>query len=233
MPPRPSTRVLLFHPERPPSASSIDWVAERLPHSRVLIPAVSARTAELPARTRHLPFAAPDDAVSGCAAETAALVAGEPAPPRYVVEAAVIALLEDAAVLVFDRELFRDLIALSCWSMNVPERPSDGLLAQHIGIASRMPAEFRDASGQAVDAVLSFDPERVRRVARARRLRARQDGPRRFGRLGKSAGRRPAIVYLDLLAAQAASRGPFAEEIRRLDRNRAEALLSLTAAVFC
>jgi len=234
MPPLPSTRILLFHPERPSSASSIDWIAERLHHSRVLLSAALAPTAELPARARHQPFAAPDDAVSACAAETAELLAGEPAPPRFVVEAAAMALLEDAAVLVFDRELFRDLIALSCWSMNVPERPSDGLLAQHIGIASRLPADFRDVSGQAVDAVLSGDPERVRRVARARRLRSRQDGPLRFGRLGrKSAGRRPAIVYLDLLAAQAASRGPFGEALHRLDRSTAEALLSLAAAVFC
>src|SRR5262245_58865750 len=157
MPRRPSTRVLLFHPDRPPSASSIDWIVERQRHARVLVPASLAPSADLPARARHEPFAAPESAVSDRAAETAALLAGEPAPLRFVVEAAALALLEEAAVLVFDRDLFRDLIALSCWSMNVPERPSDGLLAQHIGIASRMPVEFRDAAAQAVDAVLSGD----------------------------------------------------------------------------
>ena len=216
MPPGPGARVFLFHPGRPPSQSAIDWIVERQRHSRVIVPPVLLRHEALPARARHEPFSASEPPVAGRAAEAAAL-----------------ALLEDGAVLVSDREIFRDLIALSSWSMNVSERPSDGLLAQHIGIASRLPAAFRDAAGEAAGAILSGEVERITKVARARRLRARKDGPSRFGRLAKkSAGLRPAIVYLDLLAAPAAFRAPFAGWMRGLAKSETEALLSVAAAVF-
>ncbi|HYS78631.1 MAG TPA: hypothetical protein VEO94_07315 [Candidatus Dormibacteraeota bacterium] len=233
MPTGPSTRIFLFHPDRPPSPSAIEWIVERQRHSRVLLPPVLLRHEALPARARHEPFAGPDPAAAGRAAQAAGLLAGTPPFSGLVAEAAALALVEDGAVLVSDREIFRDLIALSSWSMNVSERPSDGLLAQHIGIASRLPAAFRDTAGEAVAAILSGDADRTRRVVRARRLRARKDGPERFGRLGrKSAGLRPAVVYLDLLAAPAASGAPFAGWLRGLDTSAAEALLSVAAAVF-
>ena len=233
MPPGPGARVFLFHPGRPPSQSAIDWIVERQRHSRVIVPPVLLRHEALPARARHEPFSASEPPVAGRAAEAASLLAGPPPFSRFVAEAAALALLEDGAVLVSDREIFRDLIALSSWSMNVSERPSDGLLAQHIGIASRLPAAFRDAAGEAAGAILSGEVERITKVARARRLRARKDGPSRFGRLAKkSAGLRPAIVYLDLLAAPAAFRAPFAGWMRGLAKSETEALLSVAAAVF-
>ena len=232
MPSGPSTRIFLFHPDRPPSPPAIEWIVERQRYCRVILPSVLLRHEALPARARHEPFTGPGPAAER-AAEAAALLSAPSTFSRIVAEAAALALLEDGAVLIRDREIFRDLIALSSWSMNVSERPSDGLLAQHIGIASRLPAAFRDAAGEAIEAILSGDPERTRKVLRSRRLRARADGPARFVRLGrKSAGLRPAVVYLDLLAAPAATGAPFADWLRRLDRSAAEALLSVAGAVF-
>src|SRR5437899_2547434 len=232
MPPGPSARVFLFHPDRPPSPPVIDWIVERQRYARGVLPSVLMRHEALPARARHEPFAEPGPA-AGRAAGAAALPGAPPPCSRIVAEAAALALLEDGAVLIRDRDIFRDLIALSSWSMNVSERPSDGLLAQHIGIASRLPAAFRDAAGEAAGAILSGEVERITKVARARRLRARKDGPSRFGRLAKkSAGLRPAIVYLDLLAAPAAFRAPFAGWMRGLAKSETEALLSVAAAVF-
>ncbi|PYT16299.1 MAG: hypothetical protein DMF51_05075 [Acidobacteria bacterium] len=216
MPSGPSTRIFLFHPDRPPSPPAIEWIVERQRYCRVILPSVLLRHEALPARARHEPFTGPGPAAER-AAEAAALLSAPSTFSRIVAEAAALALLEDGAVLIRDREIFRDLIALSSWSMNV----------------SRLPAAFRDAAGEAIEAILSGDPERTRKILRARRLRARADGPARFVRLGrKSAGLRPAIVYLDLLAAPAATGAPFADWLRRLDRSAAEALLSVAGAVF-
>jgi hypothetical protein len=233
MSPGPSVRVLLFHPDRPVSRAAIDWIVERQRYARVIVPPELLRNEALPARTRHEPFSDPGPAAAGLAAEAAPLLAGSLPVFRTVAGAAVLALLEEGAVIVSDTAIFRDLVALSSWSMNLPERPTDGLLVQHLGVASRLPAAWRELSGGAVEAVLSGDPGRIGKVARKRRLQARRDGPERFRRLGeKSAGLRPAIVYLDLLAAPAAAGPPFGEWLRGLERSRAEALLSVAAAVF-
>ncbi|HLB78608.1 MAG TPA: hypothetical protein VJO72_16385, partial [Candidatus Dormibacteraeota bacterium] len=83
------------------------------------------------------------------------------------------------------------------------------------------------------EAVLAADQDRIVRLVRERRLRARRDGPERFRRLGRtSAGLRPAIVYVDLLAAFAAAGAPCIDWLRGLERSQAEALLSVTGAVF-
>ncbi len=48
----------------------------------------------------------------------------------------------------------------------------------------------------------------------------------------KSAGLRPAVVYLDLMAAPGAATPAFTGWLRGLEKERAAALLSVAAAVF-
>jgi hypothetical protein len=233
MPEGPSVRVLLFHTERPVSRAVIDWIADRQGHSRVIVPPSLAGLEALPPRARHEPFAAPGPDATRLAAEAAQLLAGAAPLSRVVVETACLALLEEGAVMVSGSEIFRDLVALSSWSMNVPERPTDGRLAQHLGIASRLPEAWRESAIESVEALLGGDPGRTARLVRERRLRARRDGPERFRRLGKtSAGLRPAVVYLDLLAAFSASGSSSRDWLGRLERKQAEALLSVAGAVF-
>ena len=233
MPSPASVRVLLFHPGRPLSRATIDWVAVRQAYSRVIVPTALLEGDDLPARARHEPFTPPAPESARIAAEAAALLAGPGSPLRGAAEASVLALLEGAAVIAADAAAFRDLIPLSSWSMNVPERPTDGLLVQHLGIAGRLPQAWRKPATAALEAVLSGDAGRIRRVARIRRLAARREGPDRFSRLAKrSAGLRPAVVYLDLLAASCAAAPEFAAWLGRLERDRAASLLSVAAAVF-
>ena len=233
MPEGPSVRVLLFHPERPVSRAVIDWIADRQGHARVIVPPSLAELEALPPRARHEPFSAPGPNTARLAAEASQLLAGAAPLSRLVAETAGLALLEEGAVMVSGPEIFRDLVALSSWSMNVPERPTDGLLAQHLGIASRLPQAWRESAIASAEAVLAADQDRIVRLARERRLRARRDGPERFRRLGRtSAGLRPAIVYVDLPAAFAAAGAPCIDWLRGLERSQAEALLSVTGAVF-
>ncbi len=233
MPPPTSVRVLLFHPGRPVSRAIIDWVVSRQSYARVIIPPALLGGDALPARARHEPFASPGPESARIAAEAASLLAGPGSILPHASEAAALALVSGAAVLAADTSTFRDLIPLSSWSMNVPERPTDGLLVQHLGIAGRLPAAWMKAAATALEAILSGDAERVRKVARERRLLARREGPEQFGRLAKkSAGLRPAVVYLDLLAAPGSAVPAFGEWLGRQDKDQAKALLSVTAAVF-
>lgn len=233
MPPPTSARVLLLHPERPVPKTAIDWVADRQSYARVIVPPALLPGDVLPARARHEPFAAPHPDAARVAAEAAALLADPGTCFRHVVEAAALALLEDAAVIAAGAGTFRDLIPLSSWSMNVPERPTDGLLVQHLGIAGRVPRAWREAAARALEAALSGDAARICKAARDRRLRARREGPERFARLAKkSAGLRPAVVYLDLMAAPGAATPAFTGWLGGLERERAAALLSVAAAVF-
>ena len=229
----PSVRVLLFHPERPASRDAIDWIAEHQAYSRVLVPPTLRAAGELPARANHEPFATPTQEDARLAIELSSLLVPAAGPPRVVAEGTVLALLASGALIATDTRMFRDFIPLSCWSMNLPERPTDGLLAQHLGVAGRLPATWGEVTEEAMEALLSGDSARLAPLARARRLRARRDGPERFGRLAKrSAGLRPGIVYLDLLASPGASGPEFAEFLRALDRPRALLLLSVAAALF-
>jgi len=233
MPPGPSVRVLLFNPDRPATRPAIDWIVERQRHARVIVPPSLWRPELLPARALHEPFVPADPDAALQAAGLSASLSVHPGGARIVAEATILALLEGGAVIAADTGMFRDLIPLSSWSMNLPERPTDGLLVQHLGIAGRVREAWSDASGEALDAILSADAPRLARAARARRLRARRDGPDRFGRLAKkSAGLRPAVVYLDLLASPGAGAAAFADRLRLLDRTRALSLLSVAAAVF-
>jgi hypothetical protein len=229
----PSVRVLLFHPDRPVPRPAIDWIVERQRYTRVIVPASLQATGALPSRALYEPFASSDPDDARLSTELSALLAGEDPPARAAAEATVLALLAVGAVVAADTEMFRDLIPLSSWSMNLKERPTDGLLVQHLGIAGRMPKTRGEAAEEAVEAILSGEVGRVRRIARARRLRARRDGPERFGRLAKkSSGLRPGVVYLDLLASSRADSPAFKEFLRGLDRPRALSLLATAAAVF-
>jgi len=233
MPPGPSVRVLLFHPDRPATRPAIDWIVERQRHARVIVPPSLFRPDLLPARALHEPFVPADPDAVLQATELSASMSPLQGGGRIVAEATILALLEGGAVIAADARMFRDLITLSSWSMNLPERPTDGLLVQHLGIAGRMREAWSDSSGEALDAILSGDAPRLARAARARRLRARRDGPERFGRLAKkSAGLRPGVVYLDLVASTGAAAAAFADRLRLLDRTRALSLLSVAAAVF-
>jgi hypothetical protein len=233
MPPGPSVRVLLFHPDRPATRPAIDWIVERQRHARVIVPPSLWLPDLLPARALHEPFVPADPDAALHATELSASLSAHRGGAGIVAEATILALLEGGAVIAADTRMFRDLISLSSWSMNLPERPTDGLLVQHLGIAGRMREAWSDAAAEALDAILSADAPRLARAARARRLRARRDGPDRFGRLAKkSAGLRPAVVYLDLLASPGAAAAAFADRLRLLDRTRALSLLSVAAAVF-
>jgi hypothetical protein len=229
----PSVRVLLFKPERPVSRTVIDWIADRQGYARVIVPPSLASLDALPPRARHDPFSPPEPGAARLALEAAHLAEGGSAAARIVAETAALALLEGGAVMVCGAEIFRDLVPFSCWSMNVPERPTDGLLAQHLGIASRLPEAWRESAAKAVRSVLSDEQARITALARERRVRARKDGPERFRRLGRtSAGLRPAVVYVDLLTAFSAAGPPFREWLAGLDASQAEALLSVAGAVF-
>lgn len=233
MAPGPSVRILLFHPDRGVSRETIDWIVDRQRHTQVIVPPFLQRSGALPPRAAHEPFASPDPDDARLAADVSTLLAPAEGPTLAVAEAATLALLAGSAVLAADTAMFRDLIPLSSWSMNLPERPTDGLLVQHLGIAGRLPGAWSDAAEEALEAILSGDPSRVSRAARARRLRARRDGPERFARLAKkSAGLRPGVVYLDLLAPAGATGPAFADRLRGLERPRALSLLSVAAAVF-
>jgi hypothetical protein len=233
MPPGPTVRVLLFHPGRPVPRTAIDWIVERQRYARVIVPPSLQHPDLLPPRALHEPFTLPDPEAAGPAAALPAILIPQDGASRSVAEAAGLALLAGGAVMAADTGMFRDLIPLSSWSMNLPERPTDGLLVQHLGIAGRLPEAWRDAAEEGLDAVLSSDTSRLARVTRARRLRARQDGPERFGRLAKtSAGLRPGVVYLDLLASPGAGTPAFADFLKSLDRPRALSLVSIAAALF-
>jgi hypothetical protein len=233
MPPPTSVRVLFGDPGRPVSRDAIDWVAVRQSYARVILPPALLEGDALPARGRHEPFESPAPESARLAAEAAALLAEPGSGVHAAAVAAALALLEGAAVIVPERSSFSSLIPLSSWSMNLPQRPTDGLLVQHLGIAGRLPRDWNESAAAALTAILSGDPALVRRVTRTRRLAARREGPSRFGRLAKkSAGLRPAVVYLDLLAAEGAAAPGFGEWLRGVAPERATDLLSVAGAIF-
>src|SRR5262249_11582914 len=150
----------------------IDWIAERLSHARVVVPPGAAIAERLPPRARHPPFTPAAEAVALEAAAWGTLLAPTPGPARPVAAAAALALLLRAPIPVAATSSCADLIPFSAWSMNLPERPTDGRLLQHVGVAARIPAAFRDTAEEARGAILAQDSDRVARAARSRRLRA-------------------------------------------------------------
>src|SRR3989441_10181408 len=173
MSPGPSVRVLLSPPEHSLSREPIDWIVDRQGYARLIVPPSLRRLDALPPRALKEPFSSPGTTAAGLAAEAAALLGG-PAPlSRVVAEAVLLALLEEGAVIVSDTAVFRALVALSSWSMSVPERPTDGLLVQHLGIASRLASAWSVSAIEAAEALVSSDNDRIARAAQGRRLPAR------------------------------------------------------------
>jgi hypothetical protein len=201
-------------------------------------------------RLAHPPFAAPAPDVRDLAAAAADLLAAVAAPrpaaagpgPRgpgraasstAAIEAAALALMNEAPLIVAGTDPFRDLVPISAWSMNVRGRPPDAALARHLAIAERAVPVLRPLAAPAVDALLSGDGPAIDRLLRDRRRAARADGPVRFRRLAaKSAGLRPLALYLDLLPAFAAAGDRAEPWLARLERGRADALLGLSIALF-
>lgn len=154
-------------------------------------------------------------------------------PPARAIEAVLLALLEEAPLIAGDVEFFRDLIPMSAWSMNVPARPTDGLLVQHVGIASKLPATFRRQSAPAVEALIAGGRRRIESLVRARRRGAREDGPVRFRRVGRrSAGLRPFVLYLDLLPLAATAGPTFASWLKGIAPATARRLFNRAGAIF-
>ncbi len=231
-----AVRVLGLRPGQGLPRAAVDWIADRQAYERVMVLPATRESPDLPPRLAHPPFVPPEPSLFALAAEFASRLSSGGAAPAWAAEAAALALLEEGAVVVPDGSLFRDLIPISSWSMNVPRPPTDGLLVQHLGIGARMPGAFRDDAPAALAAILGGGGAPMRTLLRARRRRAREDGPVRFRRIAKkSAGLRPFVVYLDLLpaaAAAAAADGGLAEWLKGLDGDAATRLFSTAAAIF-
>ena len=236
-------RVLVIGGGDAAARSAVDWAATNQAGCRVTaMPRIAG--ARPIGRLAHPPFRVPEAA----ALETATAVAALLAAPRRgaaalpVLTAAVLAAAMDAPLLVAGADLFADLVGLSAWSMNVPSRPTDALLARHIDIAARawplmgpaLVAAAPPAAGAGfADAFLAGDQRRVEAACRARRRAARADGPVRFRRIApRSAGLRPFAIYLDLLPALAAAGDPARALLGGLDAARATGLLGMTIALF-
>ncbi len=247
------TRILACPPERPVPRHVVDWLVQHQDKARILVPQVLIDHPKGLARLRHAPFEPPPPALADLARTIAgALAAPGPAPmpgpddstpavgaagasrsPDWAVEAAAMALLERAAVLLPHPELFPDVIPLSSWSMNVPAAPLDAVLAPHAQIAAGLADVFREDARTALEALISGDPARLERVRRERRRHARTDGPQRFAAIApRSEGRRPAVVYLDLLRGPAAADTPFRELLTAMDRPTATRLCAMAGALF-
>jgi hypothetical protein len=199
----------------------------------------------------HPPFRIPPPAEAAVAASVAALLAApahraaatgpaparrnppDPGASRRALEAAALAVLLEAPLVVGATDPFRDLVRVSAWSMNAPGRPPDGVLARHLGIAERATAEFRPLAAAALDALLAGDESAIAASLRTRRRAAKADGPPRFKLLAaKSAGLRPLLLYVDLLPAFAAAGDKATAWLRSLDQARAASLLGISIAFF-
>jgi hypothetical protein len=254
-------RVLFIGGGDGAARSAVEWVAANQAGSLVTAMPRAAGTRPV-GRLAHAPFRTPDPAALETAAAVAALVAatrsgaaapsgaagppGPLAPPDpaapSVLTAAVLAAAMEAPLLVAGAGRVAELVGLSAWSMNVPSRPADVLLARHIDIAARawpvmgaaLAAATPPAAGAAlVEAVLAGDQRRVEAACRTRRRAAKTDGPVRFRRIApRSAGLRPFAVYLDLLPALAAAGEPAGALLRDLGAERAAGFLGMTIALF-
>jgi hypothetical protein len=253
-------RVLFLGGGDGAARSAVEWVAAHQAGSLVTV--MPRADASRPiGRLEHAPFRAPDPIALERATAVAALVAGRagvrepgggstggpmpggaPTSSPVVTAAGLAASCGGAPLLVAGTEAFAELVALSAWSMNLPSRPQDTLLARHVDIAARAwPAlEATLGSGAApaagpalLEALLAGDARRIEAAVRTRRRAARADGPVRFRRLApRSAGLRPFAVYVDLLPALAAAGDPARVFLRSLDAAAAAALLAMSIALF-
>ena len=203
-------------------------------------------------RLAHPPFRVPSTAEASLAFAAAALLAApadrvagaggaafgkrhapDPAAPRRTLEAAVLAVVLEAPLVVATTDPFRDLVRVSAWSMNAPGRPADGVLARHLAIAERAAAGFRPLAATALEALVAGDGNAVAASLRARRRAAKADGPPRFRLLAaKSAGLRPLLLYVDLMPAFAAAGTRASAWLRSLDPAQAGSLMGITVALF-
>jgi hypothetical protein len=213
----------------------VEWVAEHQADCEVLV-APRALPGRPLGRLDHPPFRAADPGDATLAEETATQLPAPATPghlePRAARQAAVLAILARAPLLVSGQEAFRDLIPLSSWSMNVPSAPADTLLVRTLTTTGDAVAGAPPAAADLLDRLLEGDERRLVTMVRERRREARNLGPDLFRRIApRSAGLRGFAVSLDLLPAFAAS-----AEARRwlagVARERALALLGGAPAVF-
>ncbi len=253
-------RILLLPPGEAAARAAVDWAAAHLGDCRVVacgrpdearpigrlahapFGAPVAETAALATRVAALLCRPPEEGGAGPAAAAAAAGESATALPTPVLEAAALAVIEAAPLLVSGSAPFRELTRFSAWSMNVPARPTDAVVARHAAIAARAPgailapllaAQPPAAGAGLADAFAREDARSLAAAARARRLAARADGPIRFRRVAaKSAGLRPFALYLDLLPAlvarSAAARALFSE----IGPEKTAAILGMSIAIF-
>jgi hypothetical protein len=213
----------------------LDWVVEHQADCEVIV-APRALPGRPLGRLDHPPFRTPDSADAALAEETVAHLPAPATPghlePRAARQAAVLAILARAPLLVSGHEAFRDLIPLSSWSMNVPSAPADTLLVRTLTTAGDAVTSAPAPAGDLLDRLREGDERRLVAMVRERRREARNLGPDLFRRIApRSAGLRGFAVSLDLLPAFAASAGA-RQWLAGLPRERAAALLGGAPAVF-
>ena len=217
------------------SRAAVDWVAEHQADCDVVV-APRALPGRPVGRLDHPPFRPPDAADAALAEETAAHLPAAATPshlaPRAAHQAAALAILQRAPLLVSGQEAFRDLIPVSSWSMNVPSAPADALLVRTLTTAGDAAARAPQPDAVLLDRLLEGDERRLVAMVRDRRREARNLGPDLFRRIApRSAGLRGFAITLDLLPAFAAS--PDARQwVATLPRDRALAMLGGAPAVF-
>ena len=223
----------------------MDWVVEHQADCEVIV-APRALPGRPMGRLDHPPFRAPDPADAALAEEAVAHLPAPATPghlePRAARQAAVLAILVRAPLLVSGQEAFRDLIPLSSWSMNVPSPPADMQLVRTLTTAGDAVASAPAPAAGLLERLLDGDEEKDQRVdmfekrrlnlVRERRREARNLGPDLFRRIApRSAGLRGFAVSLDLLPAFAES-AVARQWLAGVPRERAVALLGRAPAVF-
>jgi hypothetical protein len=217
------------------SRAAVDWVAEHQADCEVLA-APRALPGRPIGRLDYPPFRTPEPDQAAFAAETAVHLPAAATPehlaPRAAQQAAVLAILARAPLLVSGQETFRDLIPLSSWSMNVPSAPADAILVRTLTTAGDAVVRAPRPGEDLLERLIEGEERRLVTMVRERRREARSLGPDLFRRIApRSAGLRGFAVSLDLVPALAASAGA-RQWLAGLPRERALALLAGAPAVF-
>ena len=251
-------RILLLPPGEAAARAAVDWAAAHLGNCRVVaggrpdaarpigrlahppFAAAVAETAALATRVAALLCRAPEGGEAEPAAAGAA--AGENALPTPVIEAAALAVVDAAPLLVSGSAPFRELTRFSAWSMNVQSRPTDAVVERHAAIAARAPGAILTALATAqppaagaglADAFARKDARSLAAAIRTRRLAARADGPIRFRRVAaKSAGLRPFALYLDLVPALVARSSAAQALFEEIGPEKTVQVLGMSIAIF-
>jgi len=217
------------------SRGAVDWVAEHQVDCDVVV-APRALAGRPLGRLDHPPFRAPAAADAALAEEAAAHLPAAATPehlaPRAAQQAAVLAIVLRAPLLVSGQESFRDLIPLSSWSMNVPSSPTDTVLERTLTTAGDAVTRAPQPDPALLDRLLGGDERGLVTLVRERRRAARTLGPDLFRRIApRSAGLRGFAVSLDLVPVFAAS-VPARQWLAGLERDKGLALLGGAPAVF-